>query len=245
MARRLIVLWLILVLAACGSGKSDDETPPDVEILVSDAAQLMQDAETFSLEITTEGASFGFFIEPPGIDPVEVSFNRAIGQYATPGEIYATVNVGVGRLTLDAVVYANGEDQWFKIPPIVDWVNSDFAEDFNPTRLVGGDSGFRAALTSIVDLLYVGRESINGTGVYHISGTADGEDISNLLLSGLIDDMVGIVPVEIYLHRDTGYPVRLVVEQPGTATDTLPNTTWTVDVFDINKPSEIVPPEGA
>ncbi|GAB4311835.1 MAG: hypothetical protein Kow00117_04900 [Phototrophicales bacterium] len=244
MARRIIIMIFILMLAACNGG-NEDEPAPNVHELIDRAAALMQDAQTFSLEIIAEGAPFVFLIEPPGIDPIEVSFNRAIGQYVTPGEIYATVNVNVGRLTLDAVVYANGDDQWFQIPPLVGWVNSDFAEGFNPTRLVGADSGFRAALVSIVDLEYVGRESINGVGVYHIAGTANGEDISNLLLSGLIDDMTGIVPVQIYLHQETGYPVRLIVEQPGTATETDPNTTWKVDVFDINEPSTIVPPEGA
>jgi hypothetical protein len=61
-------------------------------------------------------------------------------------------------------------------------------------------------------------------------------------MAGLIE-VTGRVIADVYIHRETRVPVRLVLTQPETVTTENPEpTTWTIDVFDLDAPSEIVPP---
>ncbi|MFW5748749.1 MAG: LppX_LprAFG lipoprotein [Chloroflexota bacterium] len=235
-----LLLIAILVLAACGGDAEEDEIPQDPQALLRDAATLIQEAETFRLEVIPSGAPFVFLIDL-GDGSAEVQFNRAIGQYAAPDEIQATINVTTG-VPIDIEIYADGAEQWFRAP-LIGWVNEDFAPLFDPARLLAEGGGFEVALAALRNLEYIGRETINGIATHHLSGSAEGAGVTDLLV-GLIE-IEGDVPIDVFLDRATGYPVRLVIEQPGTAIETAPNTTWQVDVFDVNAPDEIARPEGA
>jgi hypothetical protein len=53
------------------------------------------------------------------------------------------------------------------------------------------------------------------------------------------------INVDLYIHRETRYPVRVVLVQPETVTEEEPEpTTWTIDVYDLNAPAELDDPEG-
>jgi hypothetical protein len=243
LSRLTTVLFIILTLtvAACSGGGDDEDNapPPDPRAMLQRAADLMQEAETFSLEVIQAGAPFIFEIDL-GEGVIGVRFNRAIGQFVQPGEVLADVSVRAG-LPIDMMIYANGPDQWYNAP-LIGWINEDFAEDFDPTRMVRDDGGFESAVGALQALNYEGRDTINGVGTYHFSGEADGLGLSDLLVGLIVIE--GIVPVDVHIDRETGYPVRLIIEQPGTATEDHPeNTRWQVDVFGINADDEIVRPQ--
>ncbi len=243
--KRLTLTWLIIILvvAACsGGGGSQESTEEaiDPQAILSNAAELMQATDTFSLEVQVEGAPFDFSINL-GTGVVDVRFIRAIGQFINPTEVQAQVNVRAGG-NLEITIYAEGENQWFRAP-LVGWINEDFAEGFDPSRIIREGGGFEAAVGALRDLDYVGRPSINGVGTYHFSGNADGPGLTDLLV-GLIE-IEGEVPVQVFVNRETGYPVRLIIEtDPQTTEQTSEEKTrWIVDVFDINAPDTIERPQ--
>lgn len=240
--KRLIIIWLIILIAivAC-SGKNDqelDETAIDPVTILANAAQLMKKTSTFSLEVQIEGAPFNFSIDL-GNGSVNVGFIRAIGQFITPSELQARVNVRAGG-NIELSIYAKDEDQWFRAP-LVGWVNQDFAEGFNPSRIIREGGGFEAAVGALRNLTFIGLKGINGINAYHFQGEAAGENLTDLLV-GLIE-ITGDVPVEVFVDQATGYPVRLVIETTPTPEDTHEeNTNWVVDIFDINNPDSIERP---
>ena len=238
----LLLIILALLMAACNSDGNDDDTaPPDPRAMLEQAADLMQKANTFSLEVIQEGAPFAFDIDL-GEGVISVRFNRAIGQFVAPGEVQASVSVRAG-LPIELMIYANGSDQWYNAP-LIGWVNQDFAEGFDPTRIIREGGGFEAAVGALEELNYEGRDSINGVGTYHFSGRANGIGLTDLLV-GLIE-IQGFVPVDVFIDRETGYPVRLIIRQPETATEEVQeDTRWQVDVFDINAEDEIIRPQGS
>ena len=118
-----------------------------------------------------------------------------------------------------------------------------FAPGFNPRTLIAEDTGFHAALTALIDLQYIGKEELeDGTPVYHLKATANGPDVSSLMV-GLVQ-AAGNVLVDVYINRDTLYPVRFIIIEPETVTEEEPEpTTWTIDVYDINAAPELDDPE--
>jgi hypothetical protein len=244
--KRLIVIWFIILMAIVGcSGNNQpepDETTIDPAAILSNAAELMKKASTFSLEVVIEGAPFNFSIDL-GEGTINVGFLRAIGQFINPSEIQARVNVRAGG-NIELSIYASNEDQWFRAP-LVGWVNQDFATGFNPARIIREGGGFEAAVGALRDLTYLGLTGINGITSYHFKGEAAGEKLTDLLV-GLIE-IAGDVPVEVFVDQETGYPVRLIIETTPAPDDTHEESTnWIVDIFDINKPDSIDrPPEQA
>ena len=234
-------LLLLLVLAGCDTSSSSTETPPNIPQLLATAADNMVSATTFQLEITQSGTPHVFALAMAGT-PVDVNFRRAIGQLISPDEIYATASVIASNFPLELSIYGKGADQWFNIGGIA-WINGVFAEGFDPRRVVGENSGFRNVLTSLQNVVYVGTQDLIGVQVHHITGIAEGVDITSLLVGMITFDTA--LPVDIYIRADNNFPIRVVITQPDTATEETPNTQWTVDVFDFGGVKNFTPPTGA
>lgn len=243
-------MWTILLLAAAlllAACNGDDDPPPDPVALLTEAANNIRSADTFRMEARHSGAPYlvSVYLDEAtsGLaqTAAQVAFRRAIAQYVAPDTLQADVSIILGGITTSLSVFSRGDDQWFKLP-VTRWIDGDFAPGFNPRTLIAEDTGFQAALAALTDLDYRGTTSLeDGTGVYHLHGTANGPDVTALLV-GLIE-AEGLVPVDVYISQDTRYPVRLVIVQP--ETDAVDPTTWTIDVYDINADPALTPPEGA
>lgn len=233
-----LLLVGLVIIAGCSTNNDEVAAPDDPQELLSESASLIRSAETFRMEVRQTGLPYRFFVDL-GQGVIEATFRRAIGQYVAPAELGGEVSINIeGRLRTNLNFYSRGEEQWFE-PPFLGWQNDYFAEGFNPERLIAEDTGFQAALASLMDLNYEGATDVDGTPVYHLSGLADGTDVAALLV-GLIEDE-GIVEVDVYIHRETQYPVRIIIVQP--LTDPEDPTTWVVDVYDIDSPPEITLPD--
>jgi len=236
--RRVCILVVALAALSSCSG-APTEAPPDPLQLLSQAAANIRATQSFRMDVDRTGANY--FIQT---DFGDVAFRRATAQYVAPDVMQATVRVLAAGIPLDVDVFSRGENQWFRgVWTNNIWVNAVFAPGFNPEKLIAQETGFQAALNSLLDLQLVGSEELeDGTPVYHLRAVARGEDVSALMV-GLIY-ATGNVNVDVYIHRDGVYPVRFVIVQPDTVTDTEPDpTTWTVDVYDLNVTPEIDDPE--
>lgn len=247
--QRLLPVLLILAalsLALVGCGGSTDATPAVEPLtLLQQAADKIRAADTFKLYVLQQGAPYNFVInlsQNPN-EMMNVQFRLAEGQFVSPDELYAKASVKTNILTLDVEIYAKGNEQWFRATSLsVPWVMGAFAPGFNPVALVSDEGGFEAALTSLVELAFNGAMNLeDGQPVWHLSGIADGQKVAALVV-GLLQ-IEGSVPVDVYIHRETGYPVRVLVTQPNTANEQNPDPTqWVIDVYDINAPAEFTRP---
>jgi hypothetical protein len=240
-----ILLVVLIVVTGCQGSEAPDAPPDPLQLLI-DAADNIRSSESFRLYVIQQGAPYFFAIAPSVSELMSVRFRLAQAQYVAPDTIFATASIIAGGLTMEVEIYSEGDDQWFRIPALsVPWQNEDFAPGFNPVTLIAEDSGFQAALTALESLEFVGSENLeDGTPVYHLTGTAHGPDVTALVV-GLIE-AEGTLPVDVYIHRETGYPVRIVLTQPETITEENPDPTrWVIDVFDVNAEPEITPPAPA
>ena len=227
----MLVLWLAV---ACGTPPTP---PPDPLTLLDSATQIIHEVDTFQMEVNRTGAAY--FI--PTILG-DVSFERATMQYRAPESLQGIVRAKLRGVVLEFGVLAIGDQQWVRLPGIA-WDDSlAFAPGFNPQDMIATDSGFEAALKALLDIEMQGIERLeDGTAVYHLSGHADGQQVMDIL-AGLIY-AEGQVLVDVYIDTQTNQPLRLIITQPETQTETEPEPTrWNVDLFDFNQPVTIDDP---
>lgn len=237
------ILWLMtlaLFLVGC-AGDSEEATPIDPVALLVEASSNIRAKDTFRLYVEQTGAEYLIPVYLFNNELVNVEFRFARAQYVAPDTLQATARV-IAVMPLDVDVLARGIEQWYQLPGL-SWQKGEFAPRFNPATLISDDSGFQAALTALKELEYLGETTLeDGRPVYHLRGMADGAAVANLVV-GLLN-LEGDIPVEVFIHREERYPVRLVLTQPETISESEPiPTTWTIDVFDVNAPSEIITPE--
>jgi len=244
----LIITLTMVILAGCTGGSTSDEatpTPIDNIALITQAANLIRSVETFRMDVSQEG--------PDYIIPTvyaNVFFRRANAQYVSPGTMQASIRVVAAGLPISIDVFSRGANQWYRaIWTGNNWLNEAFAAGFNPEALIAEDTGFNAALQALIDLDYVGQETLeSGVTTHHLRGTAQGEDV-NALLVGLIET-VGIVVVDIYVDVATGYPVRFMITEENSPYAVTPQpgeqaepVVWIMDIYAINEPAQLDDPE--
>jgi len=237
----IILLIFMVILAGCnGNTTQEAAATPVPDQLVQQAAANARTVNTLKLTINRTGAVYLF-----AADMGTVTFNRLEGQYVAPDTIQAKVRVMLGTLPLDIDVFAKGTDQWVRgIFNNMEWQKTDFATGFNPQTLISQEnSGLQVAMASLKDVKLVGEEALeDGTAVYHLSSTAAGEDVS-ALVAGLLQ-MTGQVTVDLYLDKGKILPLKFVVVQPDTVTETEKEpTTWTIEIYDFNVEATLEVPE--
>lgn len=237
--RYFALILVALILAACG-GDSGDDTPADPLALLATASDLVRASDTIRLDVVQRGADYEIGIVQEG-DLLNVAFRSARFQYAAPNMLQGTVRVIAGGvIPIDVDVFSFGERQWVRFVG-GDWFEEFFAPGFDPQTLMAAGSGFDAVLQELTELEYVGLETlVDGTRAHHVRGIAEGPAVTALLVD-LIDPN-GAVPVEVYIARETGYPVRLVLEtdldEPGGDP-----TFWELEVYDFDADDALTPPE--
>lgn len=241
--RKFLSFLLVIALALTGCASEQRSSVPDPMTLLTRAADAVRSVDTFRLYVEQSGADYKIPVIL-GAGVVNVSFRFARAQYVKPDVLQASVRIvtqDFPRIAIDVEVFSLNTDQWFRLAQL-DWVNQDFAPGFNPLALIAEDSGFQAALTSLVNLSYLGRTALeNGTAVHHLRGIASGPKVSALVV-GLLN-VQGVLPLDVFIDADTGFPSRLVLEIPDTATEQQPEATkWTINVYDINGPVDMMPP---
>ncbi|MCS7070029.1 MAG: LppX_LprAFG lipoprotein [Anaerolinea sp.] len=235
----LAALFVTVTLSSCTGSSSATPTPtPDPIALVRAAAEAIRSARTFRMIVDQTGPDYA--IET---DFGSVNFRRADAYYVAPDTMQADISVtALGGLRIDVQVFARAADQWFRsrVWTAGNWIYATFAPGFNPATLIAEETGFNAALSAVIDLVYAGEVTLeDGQRAWRISGRADATGV-NALLIGLIE-MSGEVAVDVFINADTGFPARFVL------TETLPESEpriWTMDILGIDQDVSLdLPPE--
>ena len=242
---RLLTIILVVLVVGCSTAPST-ETPPDPVNLITEAATNIRSAKTFRISVDETGPDYILYTEY-----ATVFFRRAVAQYVAPGMMQATIRVLAAGLPISVDVFSRGAEQWYRaIWTGNQWLNQPFAPDFNPEKLLAEETGFQAALESLIDLKYIGGSQLeNGANVHHITASANGPDVAALL--GNLIEPTGTVNVDVFIDRLTLFPARFIITEfdslftitpePGETADPVE---WTIDVYDVDAPPEISTPPG-
>lgn len=234
----MLLMLLSLALVACTTSPTE-EPPPDPLQLLTQAAANIRAAETFRMTVERTGTEYYINTDFGGAE-----FRRAEVQYQSPETIQSRVRVVAAGIPLDLDFFFRSTNQWLRgIWTNNLWLPIAFAPGFTPAALMAEDTGFQAAINALTNLQLIGREQlVDGTPVYHLTAEAPGEAIA-AFMAGLIE-VTGEVLADVFVHRETGLPVRFVIVQPDTVSETEPDpTTWTIELYDFDQPVQIDVPE--
>lgn len=236
----LLILSAALVGVGCTTAGQPTEAPPNPVELVTGAAANVRNTSSFRMEVTQVGGDYLVYTEYG-----TVIFRRTLAQYVAPGLLQADVRVLAAGIPIDIVLFSNGQDQWYRaVWTGNQWLNAPWAEGFNPAQLISEESGFEAALSTMIDLDYIGMEDLeDGTPTYHLAGPANGPDVSALTLEMITAR--GTVDVDVYIHRELNLPVRFIITEPAGTQDIPDPITWTIDMYDYNAEPTIDIPAAA
>lgn len=237
--RRLALLIItvsitILAINGCSPAQPTNEPPPD-------AAQLLNQATDNILAVS----ALKIIVDRTGVDYVlttdigSATFNRMEAQYGAPNLMHAKAKVTLHQLPVEIEIFARDDEQWWRIVG-TNWAKQTFLPGFNPrTLLTQQDRGLRAAFASLENVTYAGDEQLDdGTPVYHLTATADGDKISWMML--YLVQITGKTKIDVYIDKDKKLPQKLVVVQPDTDKDK--PTTWDMEFYDFNVAGDLVPP---
>lgn len=237
---RLPTLLIFGVLSALLIGCTGQTAPPpDPVVLVAQAAQHIQEAETFAVTIERAGAPV--YVDANSL----INFLRANGHYVAPDRVQATVRVLFQSLASDIDVIAVGDEQYFRHTVLTggQWFNGEFSPGFNAEELIQSESGLARVMSAIKDLELVGQASIDGSAMWHLHGSAIGREVAALTID-LIPAQAD-VEVDLYIRVDDTHAERMVIVQPDTITADEPEpSTWTVEIFDYNGDYAVAIPDG-
>ena len=234
------LIAFILLIGCQPEQRSEIQPITDPVEALREAVEQIRSKDTFRILIEQTGVAYRFQVSlDAGSSFVTAIMRRGEAQFIVPNELYATVRLEVPPLpTVNVEIFAQELNQFFRLAG-GDWINFPIAEGFNPGELVRDDSGFALALGQLRNLEYVGTATlIDGTLTQHIRGNATGQTINNLMFNLLALTQDNIV-VDVYLDPETLFPLRLTLALPGTATEREGDTTWNIELYDINAPARV------
>lgn len=239
------VLLLILVaglLVACDRDKKDeDDTPPDAQALLSKAAESINTAESFRLELRQEGVPT--LIETTLLENIVITFTSAQAYFVQPDRVQAVVTVAFGDAAQEVELVVVQDRQYLKHGLLTqgEWSQQDIAPGFQPADLQSPEKGIGGALLAIQNLEYVDEEELDGVPVYHLRGVVAAERVRSVTV-GLMASQAGNVDIDVYVRRDdTGRVAKIVLKEPATEPDTF--TTWSISFDSYNQEFEIEEPQ--
>jgi hypothetical protein len=97
-----------------------------------------------------------------------------VGDYQPPDRMRGTVSMSVIGITIESEVITIGETSYVKNPTTGEWeVSTEEAAPYSP----GDFTGLEPA--DIEGLVLVGKETLDGTPVYHLRGALSAQDVGD------------------------------------------------------------------
>jgi hypothetical protein len=255
--KRLLVLLLVLSLFLAACGGDDDENNEnesnggdatsaavDTAALIENAAQQLESAESFQLELEATGAPVLLNSETIGLE-IPVAFQRAAGVFVAPNSIQAKVGILLEDVVTEVDMVTVGAEQFLKHNFITanEWRAMQFSPTFSPDTLISGDQSIPAALRTLESVEYIEETELDGVEVHHIRAQVDAAKVSAVTV-GLIGTTEGKITANVYIRSDTGRLERLVLEEPiNPEIDPENPTVWTIALYDYNGDYTITKPE--
>lgn len=213
-----LLIILAAVLVGCnGNDDDEDDTPPDAQTLITEAAQNLDQAQSFRLLLRQEGAPTEIEVGLPDELSLVIVFQNAEAFFVSPDRIQATVSVGISDATQEINIVVVEDRQYVNHGLLTggEWQQLRFAQGFEASDLQSPDNGIGAALMSMTNLEYVGTAEVSGgIETYHLRGTVDANKIRSVTV-GLMATEEGDIGMDVYVRRQgTRRVARLELDEP-------------------------------
>ncbi|PJF44107.1 MAG: hypothetical protein CUN55_05700 [Phototrophicales bacterium] len=239
-----VLLIALFALAACNNNSNDnEETPPDTQALLSEAANNFEQAESFRFELRQRGAPI--YINFEGFEDLDITLNSATAIFQSPNSVRADISVAIEDVTQKIGIIAVEDRQYYNHPLLTggEWVQESLVADFEPSDLVSEQTGIGTALRSIQNPTLIGNTEIEGIPVYHIQGMVDAQ-LARAVTFGLMSTASGNIQIDIYIRREgTRHLSRIELIEPSPPdTEEDLSKTWEIDFEGYNQEVNIDEP---
>ena len=228
--RPICVPFFLILLIACNRTAAPTDLPP--QEIVARAAARMAGLPGFRFAIDRSGA-------PAFVDPDQtISFGGAVGDYVAPDRARATMRVILPGLVTELNVISIGAVQWETNVATGQWDELPPNWGFNPAVLFDQEVGLPTILAEdLTEVTLVGTETVEGVGLYLLTGTVAGERPFRLS-----NGLIGPEPLEaqLWVAPETFELHRLVVTE-ATAGEAEPSV-WQIEFSEFGRVVEIEPP---
>lgn len=224
---RVVALGAILALLAMGALAGCSMGVPSVTI--PSASSILDKAKnpgwkdaTFNFTSKVQGAS--------SLGPV-TSSETGNGKLTTNPQrsditFSGTTSVGSTQAPSSGEVITDGTTAYIKTAGQTMWTKLSSADVQNSAGGAAAGAGL-TSLTNLKNIQFVGAETINGVGTWHVKGDTSGSASA----SGISGTVTGTV--NLWVRQDNFYPVKIVVHQDvtssqgnGTVDETVQFTSW-------------------
>lgn len=224
-----VLVLLAGLLFACGDDDPSEpvDTDKSATEILRDASEAAADLTSFHFKLTHQNGSTPL--------PLNLELESAEGDVGVPDKLKADVKADAAGINVSVSIVGIDDETWVTNPFTRNWqrLGGTNIRDFaNPAALVTG------LLPDIKEPQIAGRESVDGTSSYKLTGTID---------SAVLSDALGIaepghtVRVEAWIGVDDSLPRR--VKLSGRLTDDeKENVTRQVDLSRFNQPVDIKEP---
>jgi lipoprotein LprG len=225
--RRVLLGWLVTV-AVVATGCSDDQP---AQSSLPDAGSLLREAAAATKDISS--AHFGLKVNG---DVEGVPVHSADGDLTREGAAKGTVNMDLlgqvfeGEFVLvDETVYIKGPTGGYQKLPA-----SLIANLYDPSAILNPDKGIANVLANVQNAKTEGKETVDGTPAYKVTGRA-AKDVVEGLVPGVESD----VDITFWIREDNKQPVKATAALKG-AEDKPASVDVTLS--DVDKPVNITAP---
>ncbi len=242
----LLACWLLLAVVSCGGGDGAEVAAGEVELASADELTAFRYEMVMELSAGSGSGSGG------GGLSMDLNFTMEFaGAVIPPDREQSTIKADLGFVKIEMETIRVGDRSWTREPG-GDWEDAAAAGgdmlpldlSISPLDLLGGSE-----FTSLQVLFFSvsgATESVNGVSAVRYELTAEqfaqafpSDDAGDALPTGELEGMT----VALWITRDSGIPVRLIIEGTTTEEDGGGSVRIELNLTDLNSSSiEIEPP---
>lgn len=231
----IIVGVVSVVLVGCGSGGEADPTQePEItaEEILAAASARMAETQSLRFSLDIEGETY---IDSAGT----IRLVAARGDLARPDKVAVDFQVqlfGTGTVTIKMITI--GSDSWTTDLVTGEWSTAPPEFGYNPSVLYDNQEGLGPVMGRLQNPVLHGREDLEGTEVYRVSGTGSQETMGPITSNTMTGEPVGL---ELWIDATNWNLHRVVVKEPESSGKDEP-ATWTLNLSNHDEQVSIEPP---
>jgi lipoprotein LprG len=230
------LITLFFVLLGSANCRPAPEPEPLPEEIVQNAAQRMNQLDSFQFVINHDGPPA--YLDPDNI----ISLVLMNGDYAAPDRAQAVVMVKLSGFVTKVDVISVADVQWQTNPLTGQWEELPPNWGFNPAVLFDAEIGLPTILSADVsDLALTGKEKLEDgpdMELYALTGVVAGDRLFQMS-GGLIGPAAA--DAQLWVVPETFELVRVILTEPAAGEDGSPSI-WQVDFANYDQEIEIEPP---
>lgn len=235
LVRIVAILTMLLLLASCGSGKSNDNgqktATPGPRRTLDAASTRFAEVNTAHYTLNIDGNVY--------LDSAKtVALRDASGDLKRPGDATGDVDVSLAGATISVKIVAVGGTEYMTNFITGRWQTAPKDLTYNPAIIFDKDKGIQAVLAKIESPKLQGTDTINGIDADHVSGKVPRSDVTPMTGNSFEGDPID---ADLWIARSNHDLLKVVLKDTATPKGSKP-ATWTLLITKQNQPVTITKP---